>query len=165
MTYVLPDERRDELREPIGDVLKEEDIGEEMPRPLIAVGDMVTATLQRRGVEPDVAVVDYQVERSPCSDAIKQAAQRTGATARRVSNPAGVITDELWRTVEDALDGGAATRIEVDGEEDLAALAAIALAPIGATVLYGLPSEGIARVIVTSESKEKVSRVLEDMEE
>lgn len=165
MRYVLPDERRNELREPIGAVLNEEDIDGAMPRPLIAVGDMVTATLQRRGIEPDLAVVDYQVERSPCTDTVRRAVQEAGATTRRVSNPAGVITDELWQAVSTALQSDAATRIEVDGEEDLASLAAIALAPLGATVLYGLPSKGIARVTVTSDSKEKVRRVLEDMEE
>ncbi len=165
MTYVLPDERRHELREPIGVVLQEEDLDGAMPRPLISVGDMVTTTLQRRGVEPDVAVVDYRVERSPCGDAVRQAVQDAGDMTRRVSNPAGVITDELWQAVETALDSDTATRIEVDGEEDLAALVAIALAPVGATVLYGLPSEGIARVAVTSDSKEKVRHVLEDMEE
>ena len=165
MRYVLPDDNRDMLRQPIGAILQEEDLTGAPSRPLIAVGDMVTATLQRQGITPDVSVVDYRVERSPCDDAIKQAVQRAGETVHQVGNPPGVITEELWQAVETALASHTATRIEVDGEEDLAALAAIALAPMGATVLYGLPSRGIARVTVTYESKEKVKRVLQDMEE
>jgi hypothetical protein len=165
MRYVLSDDDRDMLRQPIGAVLQEDDLNDAPSRPLIAVGDMVTATLQRQGIKPDLSVVDYRVERSPCDDDIKQAVQHAGETVHQVDNPPGVITKELWQAVETALASHTATRIDVDGEEDLAALAAIALAPRGATVLYGLPSRGIARVIVTSESKEKVKRVLQDMEE
>ncbi|MFO8133642.1 MAG: GTP-dependent dephospho-CoA kinase family protein [Thermoplasmatota archaeon] len=165
MTYVLPDDKRGMLRQPIGDILHEDELDGELSRPLVTVGDMVTATLQRRGIEPDVSVVDYRVERSPCSTGVREAVQDAGVTVRQVSNPASVITDELWQAIEAALSSDDATRIEVDGEEDLASLAAIMLAPKGATVLYGLPSRGIARVIVTEESKAKVKHVLQDMEE
>ena len=165
MTYVLPDDRRSMLRHPIGAVIQENDIDGSLSRPLVTVGDMVTATMQRHGIEPDVAVVDFKVERSPCTSAVERDVRQTGMTVRRVSNPAGMITDELWRAIEQAFATDTPTRIEVDGEEDLAALAAIALAPVDATVVYGLPGEGIARVMVTSESKEKVKRVLRDMEE
>ena len=165
MRYVLPDDDRDMLRQPIGDILQEKDLTGAPSRPLISVGDMVTATLQRRGIKPDLSVVDYQVERSPCDEAIKQAVQHAGETVYHVCNPAGTITEELWNALEAALSSEKTIRIEVDGEEDLAALAAIVLAPEGTTVLYGLPSKGIAQVTVTSESKEKVKHVLQDMEE
>ncbi|MBS3772852.1 MAG: GTP-dependent dephospho-CoA kinase family protein [Candidatus Thermoplasmatota archaeon] len=165
MTYVLPPDKRGMLRQPIGAVLQEDELDGELSRPLVTVGDMVTATVRRRGVEPDLAVVDYQVERSPCGPRVKQAVQDAGVTVRQVANPAGVITDELWQAIEAGLAGDTSTRIEVDGEEDLASLAAIMLAPLGATVVYGLPSRGIARVTVTEDSKAKVKHVLQDMEE
>lgn len=165
MTYVLSDEQRGTLRQSIGIVVQQEDLDTSPPRPLITVGDMVTATAQQQDIQPDVSVVDYRVERSPCSPEVKQTVQRAGTSVRRVSNPAGTITDELWQAVEAALADDTATRIEVDGEEDLAALAAISLAPVGATVMYGLPSQGIAQVTVDAATKEKVKHVLQDMEE
>jgi uncharacterized protein (UPF0218 family) len=53
--------------------------------------------------------------------------------------------------------------IEVDGEEDLASLAAISLAPGGVTVIYGLPNKGVVVVDATTANKKKVKEVLDRM--
>jgi Uncharacterized protein conserved in archaea len=53
--------------------------------------------------------------------------------------------------------------IIVDGEEDLAALSAIFLAPENTKVIYGMPDEGVV-VVDSSDSKEKVKKLLKKME-
>ena len=55
-------------------------------------------------------------------------------------------------------------RIEVEGEEDLAALPAILMAPAGANVIYGLPSHGMVVVKVGEKEKEVVRKFIEKME-
>jgi uncharacterized protein (UPF0218 family) len=82
-----------------------------------------------------------------------------------VRNPAGVITDELWDAIETVLkhlEKGPFC-IEVEGEEDLASLAAIYLAPGGVTVIYGLPNKGVVVVKATAAHKQKVKEVLDRM--
>lgn len=84
---------------------------------------------------------------------------------KKVSNPPGLITDELWDAIEESYGSQKKVRIEVDGEEDLAALPAIYLAPSGTNVLYGLPSRGIVLVKVGNDEKDKVLSFLKKMEE
>lgn len=73
-----------------------------------------------------------------------------------VDNPAGIITDELIRTLCEAFASEKLLRIFVRGEEDLATLPVILLAPIGAVVLYGQPDEGVVFVEVTKKKKEEI---------
>jgi len=52
-------------------------------------------------------------------------------------------------------------RIFVRGEEDLAALPAILLAPEGSVVLYGQPDEGVVFVSITKSKKEEILDLLD----
>ena len=53
--------------------------------------------------------------------------------------------------------------IEVEGEEDLAALAAIYLAPPDVTIIYGLPNKGVVVVKATEAHKAQVKEILDKM--
>jgi len=64
----------------------------------------------------------------------------------------------------DALSAGEPVMIEVDGEEDLAALPAIVAAPDGASVVYGQPGEGMVRVAVTPESRAEARELFEALD-
>ena len=55
-------------------------------------------------------------------------------------------------------------RIIVDGEEDMAALACIFLAPPGTTVIYGIPNRGASIHHVDDDLKQLVDSVLKQME-
>ena len=81
----------------------------------------------------------------------------------RVKNPAGYITGGLYGAIDKALKSDGKFKIFVDGEEDLAALAAIDLAPIGSLVIYGQPGEGMVLVNVDKKSKEFVAGILKEM--
>ncbi len=151
---VLPDELRDKLAEPIGDVVQEDDLARllEGSERVISVGDAVTLTLLRKGMEPDVAVFDYRTRRGE-DDALRGEIDRMRGAHMRVENPPGTITRALWRAVRDAVRGTEKVKIEVAGEEDLAALVAIAMAPEGAHVIYGLPQRGLAVVRVEESTR------------
>jgi len=73
----------------------------------------------------------------------------------RIENPAGIIRRELVTALEKSL-----PRICIIGEEDLAAVALVLLAPLNAAIYYGQPGEGIVEMIVTEELKERFYSVL-----
>jgi len=83
----------------------------------------------------------------------------------KVRNPAGTISLEALEAVKEALKGGEAVLLLVEGEEDLLALAAIAYAPEGSLVFYGQPGEGLVAVKVNGEKREKALSVIEAMPE
>ena len=55
------------------------------------------------------------------------------------------------------------TAHQVDGEEDLASLVAIYLAPSDVTVIYGLPDKGVLVVKSDTEYKKMVKKILDKM--
>ena len=146
---ILPDDMREELAAPIGDVVSEENLGQRLAgsRRIVSVGDVVTVTLLDLGIEPDVAVFDYRTQRSVDSDSKEKLKEMPGELVM-VRNPPGVITKELWHAVREAVHSEERKRIEVSGEEDLASLVAIATAPEGSHVVYGLPGIGMTVVPV-----------------
>ncbi|MBN1281089.1 MAG: DUF359 domain-containing protein [Candidatus Thermoplasmatota archaeon] len=165
--YVLPDDLKETLKGYIGQLVDEPTLLQllQKERTIIAVGDRVTYTLLKHGFTPVLCIVDFVLERKPYPSEIKRLIQSFTAIHIHLRNPPGTITDELWdaiQTVMSHLDKGPFC-IEVEGEEDLASLAAISLAPGGATVIYGLPNKGVVVVKATAAHKQKVKEVLERM--
>lgn len=164
--YRLPDSMREAMREPFGPVLDGEALRARMrnrPRLLASVGDVVTATLAQMGATPDLAIVDYRTIRGPINGETKAALDGLRAERVTVANPAAVLTRELWNAVHEAYRSRSPRMIVVEGEEDLATLAAVALAPDGTTVIYGMPSRGAVWVDCTPEAKTKVLGLLARM--
>ncbi|HEV2450099.1 MAG TPA: DUF359 domain-containing protein, partial [Thermoplasmata archaeon] len=54
--------------------------------------------------------------------------------------------------------------VEVDGEEDMGALALVESLPLGATVIYGIPGAGVSFVAVDVVAKEHVRALIAQME-
>ncbi|MBU1157853.1 MAG: DUF359 domain-containing protein [Candidatus Thermoplasmatota archaeon] len=151
---VLPDDMREELARPFGELVGVTDLNERIKgaRRVITVGDVVTTTLLDLGIEPDLAVFDYKTQRSiDCGS--RNRIETMSGTLVTVVNPAGKITPGMWRAVRDAARSDARTKVKVEGEEDLAALVAIAYAPEGAQIIYGIPNKGLAVVDVNGESR------------
>lgn len=127
-----------------------------------ACGDRVTTTAVATGHLPLLALVDYKTLRH---EPIDPAAFAPLAARRelRVRNPAGMITQRLRTAVRDLVDAGGGL-IVVDGEEDLGVLALIESLPVGATVIYGIPGEGVSFVTVDTAAKERVKQLIARME-
>ena len=161
----LPENLREQLREPIGPVVK----GDELEKILlsadilVAVGDVVTSTAISVGITPDIAVLDGATKREEELEIPKG----YWDIEVWVYNPPNTITDALLIVLEKAfynLRQGMKTLIVVDGEEDLATLPCISMAPHGTTVIYGMPNVGVAVVQVDQRSKEISKNIIDQME-
>jgi uncharacterized protein (UPF0218 family) len=162
----LGESLRPELKEPFGPV--ETDTAAVLAaagRPLVTVGDIVTDHVLEAGGTPDVAFVDERTQRAAVDEEIREAID--GDRFEReltVENPPATLTAALMTALREALDTGESTLVRVDGEEDLAALPAIAAVPDGASVLYGQPEEGVVHVHVDGETRERVLDLLSRMD-
>lgn len=157
---------RSELKDPFGPVSTDTAaVLEAAGTPLLTVGDIVTFHTLRAGEIPDVAFVDERTERAAVDDEVRE-----GIDPDRfdrvvtVDNPPATLTAALLDALAEALDTEARTLVRVDGEEDLAALPAIAAAPEGASVLYGQPGEGVVHVTVDDEVRTRVVTLMAQMD-
>ena len=166
----LPSDLRGAFKEPFGPVYTDaaallSDAG----RPIIAVGDVVAYHLRAAGHHPAVAVIDGRTERRAVDEEVREALSDP-ERRRDVANEPGTLEEPLLSTLADAVAGSAGDAaaepitIVVDGEEDLATLPAVLVAPAGATVVYGQPGEGMVRVAVTSETKAEMRSLLGRMD-
>ena len=131
---------------------------------IITVGDICTIKINEQVRMPDLSIIDYKTKRdSPLSSEQKSIMNQIGEKVVNVNNNAGTISDELWNAIEAAISDNVKTRIIVEGEEDLATLAAISLANLGAKVIYGMPDKGMIVVDVNQRSKKRANSFLERM--
>ena len=165
MLYKLPERLKRELREPLGDVIPEEELGERLPdgASIIAVGDMVAHTLFRMNIQPQVTIIDFHTQRDE-KVTFADDLRSMGEVSVEVRNPAGVITRELWEAIKDAISSEKRVRIEVEGEEDLATIPCVMLAPNGTFLLYGLWNQGLVLVEITAGIRKRAETALKLME-
>jgi GTP-dependent dephospho-CoA kinase len=176
----LPEALRDEFKDPFGPIFTDpEALLADVEGPLVAIGDVVTYHLLGADRIPELTMVDGYTERSPVDEAIREGIE-AGTYDRMVtvSNPAAALSAPLVEALAEVLSAlGTAgsgfrnetntterTMIEVDGEEDLAALPAILGAPAGTTVVYGQPGEGMVRVTVAERTRERARALLAGMD-
>ena len=131
---------------------------------IITVGDVCTIKIYEQARMPDLSIIDFKTKRNrPLSLEQKNIMKQIGKKIVNVNNNAGTISDELWNAIEIAISDDVKTRIVVEGEEDLATLAAISLANLGAKVIYGMPDKGMVVVDVNQRSKKRANDFLERM--
>lgn len=167
----LPRELRPLMKKPLGtlyrgkgrDTIEKFAVELGSPTKLISVGDVTTFHLLEVGIIPDICIVDNRTKRKPVSSNVSSRNMDKGYDELSVDNPAGIITDELIKTLCEAFASEKTIRIFVRGEEDLATLPVILLAPLGSVVLYGQPDEGVVFVRVTEEKKEEIRTLFEKL--
>nr|AIF13154.1 hypothetical protein conserved in archaea [uncultured marine group II/III euryarchaeote KM3_60_A11] len=131
---------------------------------IITVGDVCTIKINEQVKMPDLSIIDFKTKRDrPLSTDQRSIMDQIGEKIVNVNNNAGTISDELWNAIETAISDNVKTRIIVEGEEDLATLAAISLANLGAKVIYGMPDKGMVVVDVNQRSKKRANSFLERM--
>ena len=157
---------RSELKEPMGRIYTDADeLLAEAGTPVVAVGDMVTYHMLEAGHTPAVALVDERTEREAVDERVREALDAAEFDReRRVENPAATLTADLLEALDEAIGSPETTLLDIDGEEDLAALPAILAAPDGASVVYGQPGEGMVLVTVGSEAREGARAILAQMD-
>ena len=160
----LPSDLRGAFKDPFGPVYTDaaallDDAG----RPVIAVGDVVTYHLLEAGHRPAVAVVDGRTEREAVDEKVRETVS-DHETVRKVANPPGALETSLLTALADAVNAESPITIVVDGEEDLATLPGVLVAPLGGTVVYGQPGEGMVSVAVTDGAKAEMRSLLREFE-
>ena len=162
----LPDNLRDQLKNPLGNLISDNDPNKEniikeisTESVLITVGDSTTENMLQLGLKPQIQIIDGLEKRNrrvvPTDDAVN-----TNLSCR---NPPGEITEESMQVIQKAFSSKPPVRITVDGEEDLLVLPVCMSAPENSVVLYGQPNEGLVLVHVTPEIQAKVQKILDSM--
>ena len=162
----LPDDLRDQLKNPLGNLIKDNDIDKEniikeiSPESvLITVGDRTTENMLQLGLKPQIQIIDGLEKRNqrtvPVDDTIN-----TNLSCR---NPPGEITEESIQVIQKAFSCESPVRITVDGEEDLLVLPVCMYAPEGSVVMYGQQNEGLVIIRITPEIHAKVQKILDVM--
>ncbi|MGB9927876.1 MAG: GTP-dependent dephospho-CoA kinase family protein [Methanosarcina sp.] len=167
----LPEELRPLMKRPLGTLYRgkgkdtiEKFVGElASPTKLISVGDVTTFHLLEAGILPDICIVDNRTKRQPVAVHVSTRNMDKDYEEVSVDNPAGLITDELIKTLSEAFASRKPIRIFVRGEEDLATLPVILMAPLDSIVLYGQPDEGVVFVKVTREKKAEIRALFDKL--
>ncbi len=135
-------------------------IDKEKPSAIISVGDIVSLHMIKHGIALNVIIVDNKTMRKPIQPITVDADQTLYA-----KNPPGAITDEAWAAIKSAIAQKGRTEVIVDGEEDLLTVVTVLSAPDDALVVYGQPHKGVVVIKVTKETREKMHRIVDAMEE
>jgi uncharacterized protein (UPF0218 family) len=162
----LPEHLRAEVGTAIGPIVSSQELQTAvgMPAKLVCVGDFCSASVLTQGLVPDIIVVDFKTRRGE-DEELEEYFDELGWTRISVDSPAGVLTRSMWEGIAEAYKSEERVMVAVQGEEDLATMPCIALAPLESVVLYGMPGEGVVVVRVDEEAKRKVKSVLLQMEE
>ena len=174
-TLILPEYLRSSLRKPHGKVIKGKEnklekaaykviqfVKSIKPSMVIAVGDIISNSLEKVKFIPDVKIIDYRSRR--------QEIKRPKQIGKTFINKQGTITREAATAIQKAinlsrLSGGQALKVQrkvtIDGEEDLLALPSILLAPSGSLVLYGQIDLGVVVVEVTEKKKKQIKKIVD----
>jgi len=162
----LPENLREQLKIPLGDLIKEENVNKEnilnkisSESIVMTVGDMTTENMINLGIIPEVQIVDGLEKRDkrlvPTDDTVN--------TNLSCKNPPGEITEESTQVIQKAFSSKSPVRIIINGEEDLLVLPVCILAPENSVVMYGQPNEGLVVVHITPEIRAKVQKILDVM--
>ena len=162
----LPDDLRDQLKNPLGNLISDNDPNREniikkisAESVIITVGDRTTENILQLGLKPQIQIIDGLEKRSeraiPADDTI--------STRLSCKNPPGEITEESIQIIKKAFSSEPPVRIIVDGEEDLLVIPVCILAPENSVVMYGQPNEGLVIVQITPKMRAKVQKILDAM--
>ncbi|MDA1079185.1 MAG: pantetheine-phosphate adenylyltransferase [bacterium] len=121
----------------------------------IVVGDSSLQRFIANNWKYDLGVFDYQIGRKPYDSPVI-AAENIDIIA---ANPAGAISTHLVRVLKTALEKKMCN-VFVEGEEDLAAVALVLLAPLEAEIFYGQPGDGLVCISCTEEKKNTIYKIL-----
>ena len=162
----LPDDLRDQLKKPLGNLISDNDPNREniikkisAESVIITVGDRTTENMLQLGLKPQIQIIDGLEKRTqriaPADDTVN--------TKLSCKNPPGEITEESIQVIRKAFSCEPPVRITVDGEEDLLVIPACIFAPENSVVIYGQPNEGLVIVHITPEIQAKIQKILDAM--
>lgn len=161
----VPEQLKEELKKPLGKVYPSIDkIVIPSGKKLITIGDRVSYSAIKVGLNPNIIVYDRKEERTSVDNEVNDVIDRCNYLQLTVNNPPSHITEELQHTVKKCLKMNLKVKVFVMGEEDLAVIPFILEADENTVILYGQPKEGIISVEVNEDVKNKCRELLNKME-
>lgn len=159
-TFTLPDFLRDELKLPLGKILKgdKKDFVGLNPETTITVGDITTRLGNSNKLNQKISVIDFTVARKKEFVSLQELGFKGDEKIFSIANPPSQITSQLLRIIADLFAKNFSKKrivIFIEGEEDLAVIPLILASPLGFVILYGQPNQGFVKVIVTEDIKLK----------
>ena len=150
------------LSKPFGEVLNK------TPKTLegsktITIGDITTQEFNKNNTNQFISIVDFMVRRQKKFNSLSELGFTGSEEVLRIKNFPGTINSELFKTAEKIFQAknSAAKVILIDGEEDLSVLPVLLSAPLGFSIFYGQPGQGLVKVNVTEENKEKAYKLVD----
>jgi len=158
----LPLSMRSVLQRPMGEVLKEIPKGFNSSK-VITVGDVTTQEFNRNNANQFLSIVDFLVQRQKKFNAFSELVFTGSEETLKIKNPPGTITPELFKIIKKVFQSNNKKTkvILIEGEEDLSVLPVLLVAPLGLSIFYGQPGQGLVKVDVSEENKEKAYRLVD----
>jgi GTP-dependent dephospho-CoA kinase len=164
---ILPDHLRDAMRHPLGKVSRDTaSITKQLEScPLIiAVGDIVTLSLLQINLPAAISIIDGRTRRHTLTKDENDQLLHSSNNIQRFNNaPATIhtrVVDGFRKAIKTYLARHKNQILQIHGEEDLLALPAMLLAPLGSIVLYGQVDLGVVVNEITEEKKKEIERLL-----
>ncbi|MCX6767961.1 MAG: GTP-dependent dephospho-CoA kinase family protein [Candidatus Micrarchaeota archaeon] len=135
---------------------------------IAAVGDATACLLLRKRIIPDLAVYDLRKLREPVTAGEKKLLESFPARKSTAANPSGTLTPALFSALKKIFSAAARgkaraqrapAKLFIKGEEDLAVIPVVLLAPPGAFVAYGQPHQGVVMIHANAAAKRKMKRI------
>lgn len=162
--FKLPDDKRPLLSQPQGQLIKEKDLKKinfSKYTKIILVGDIVTKTFIKHGFKFDLAIVDLKTKKRKLFKSLEDLGLSQISNLRTIKNKRGTISKMTTKAIRDAFSKNlSGSVIKVIGEEDLAVIPVVILAPLSSLVIYGQRDEGMVCIVVTEKTKEKFVKLL-----
>jgi GTP-dependent dephospho-CoA kinase len=149
----------DLLKEPFGELIKENDVSKEKIQPfikrsnkVITVGDTTTEKFVKFGFIPDLSIIDNKEKRTVKDKPVEYSADKK----IYLENKPGEVNAEAISIIRE-ITTTSFNRMQliIKGEEDLLALPLFMYSPNGWTVFYGQPNEGLVVVEIDSNIRKK----------
>lgn len=160
---ILNEEQRQFFGKPQGEIIDVKNVKQMMAREIsseypqiLLVGDVCTESFFEHNIPFSLGIIDglsrRELFQTQFADRMK--------LVKSVKNVAGGISSELAATLQAELQSKNPSKenyriIKIEGEEDLATVAAVLLAPLNTHVFYGQPNQGLVHVLVTEEKKQE----------
>ena len=113
----ISEEQKEKFRKPFGKIFNSiDEIRIPSHSKLITVGDIVSYNAIKANLSPDIIVYDKKNKRDFVDKEIHRTLELFQGQEFSVRNPAGSITDDLWKTVKKILKLKTKVKQIVDGE-------------------------------------------------
>jgi len=158
MDLALPENLRQELKEPFGELCREITLenGSSLSY-LITVGDVTSKIFNEKFLGQNLSVIDFKVAREKKFVNIKELGFVGNEVIFNADNPAGFVTSSLFKKLAEIFKFGIEKKgiIQINGEDDLVVLPLILTVPLNTIIYYGQPNKGVVKILVSEDTKEQ----------